>query len=45
MCLNHLVTGFSLDKWIYLAEEKRVIPLFLSEIFAGEQQVIPTGLH
>lgn len=27
------------------AEEKKVIPLFLSEIFAREQQVIPSGLQ
>lgn len=36
--LNHLVTVDS-------AEKKRVIPLVLSEIFAREQQVIPTGLQ
>lgn len=36
--MNHLVTVDS-------AEEARVIPLFLSEVFAGEQWVIPTGLH
>lgn len=38
VCLNHLVTVDS-------AEEKRVISLFLSAIFARDQQVIPIGLQ
>lgn len=35
VCLNHLVTVDS-------SEGKREAPLFLSEIFARQQQVIPT---